>query len=157
MYLMAEKYASNYEFSSETDKKMVPLVLEASNMTHLLEKSTPSIYVEVTVAYWRKANAIHSWFVQNVQDGKDECQRSYVEREQLEKLRDTCVQAIEAYKAGDFEKAEELLTPQSGFFFGSTEIDEYYLHDLEYTRDRLKFLLEDEAARDCSFYYQASW
>ena len=25
------------------------------------------------VGYWRKANAIHGWFVRNVQNGKDDC------------------------------------------------------------------------------------
>ena len=30
------------------------------------------------VGYWRKANAIHNFFVVKVQGGRDECQRSYV-------------------------------------------------------------------------------
>lgn len=157
MYLVAKKYADNYAFSDEKDKKMVAVVLKAANMTHLIDEHSPNIYVETTVAYWRKANAIHSWFVQNVQDGVDECQCSYVSREKLELLRDTCVKAINAYHAGDLEKVEELLTPKSGFFFGSTDIDEWYLSKLEYTRDRLTFLLQDEEAKNCVFYYQASW
>jgi hypothetical protein len=74
MYLKAKKYAANYAFSDEKDKKMVAVVLKAANMTHLIDEDSPNIYVETTVAYWRKANAIHSWFVQNVQDGVDECQ-----------------------------------------------------------------------------------
>ena len=24
-------------------------------------------------AYWRKANQIHNWFVENIQDGEDDC------------------------------------------------------------------------------------
>ena len=30
------------------------------------------------VAYWRKFNALHNWFVQNCQDGVDECQYAEV-------------------------------------------------------------------------------
>ena len=29
--------------------------------------------VSTTIGYWRKANAIHSWFVKNVQYGQDDC------------------------------------------------------------------------------------
>lgn len=38
------------------------------------------------VGYWRKANAIHNWFVENVQNGIDECQDSHVSREKLAEL-----------------------------------------------------------------------
>ena len=42
------------------------------------------------VAYWRKANAIHRWFVNNVQDGIDECQETIVTRNQLFTLLQIC-------------------------------------------------------------------
>ena len=31
------------------------------------------IYEDNQIASWRKANAIHKWFVDNVQDGVDDC------------------------------------------------------------------------------------
>ena len=40
--------------------------------------------------YWRKANAIHGWFVRNCQDGVDECEPADVTREQLEQLVADC-------------------------------------------------------------------
>ena len=41
------------------------------------------------VAYWRKVNAVHAWFVQTVQGGVDECQiGSSLTRDQLVELRD---------------------------------------------------------------------
>lgn len=41
------------------------------------------------VAYWRKVNAVHAWFVQTVQGGVDECQvGSSLTRDQLMELRD---------------------------------------------------------------------
>jgi hypothetical protein len=104
------------------------------------------------VAYWRKANAIHAWFVKNVQEGRDECQESYVSREQLEELVEVCKQVIEKPKL-----STELLPPQSGFFFGSTEVDEWYLHDLEHTVKTLQKALAEPAFNKGDFYYQSSW
>lgn len=42
------------------------------------------------VGYWRKANHIHKWFVDNVQDGNDDCHEYYVPIKKLHELRDTC-------------------------------------------------------------------
>ncbi len=106
------------------------------------------------VAYWRKANAVHNWFVTNVQGGVDECQKSYVSREQIEELIAATQEALDAYNAGDAKKAEDVLTPTSGFFFGSTEVDDYYKQDLESTIEQLKPLLEVQGV---DFAYQASW
>lgn len=103
-------------------------------------------------AYWRKANAIHAWFVKNVQDGKDECQETYVDREQLQELIDTCKKVL-----ADHSLADKLLPAQSGFFFGSTNYDEWYFSDLQYTVDRLKKVLAHLAFEHCDFYYRSSW
>lgn len=48
------------------------------------------ITIEEQVAYWRKANAIHGWFVDNVQDGKDDCGDYYVGMETLKELHKVC-------------------------------------------------------------------
>ncbi len=42
------------------------------------------------VGYWRKANHIHKWFVDNVQDGEDDCREYYVSIKQLHELRNIC-------------------------------------------------------------------
>lgn len=47
------------------------------------------------VCYWRKANAIHGWFVQNVQGGEDDCGIYTVELGQLAELRDACKNVLE--------------------------------------------------------------
>jgi hypothetical protein len=107
-------------------------------------------YVVEEVGYWRKANQIHEWFVQNVQDGKDECQESYVSREQLEELLGVC-RIVKI----DKEKAQQLLPTQSGFFFGGTEYDEYYYQDIDNTIEILEEALSDESADE--FAYRASW
>ena len=49
--------------------------------------------LSINIMYWRKANAIHNWFVVNCQKGVDECQRTYIERSQLVELKDACDKA----------------------------------------------------------------
>jgi hypothetical protein len=49
----------------------------------------------------------------------------------------------------------EPLAPTEGFFFGSTEKDEYYYKDLEYTVEVANSLLTNK--EDYVFIYRASW
>lgn len=46
------------------------------------------------IGYWRKANAVHGWFVRECADGVDECQEIFVSREQLLQLRSDCNNAL---------------------------------------------------------------
>jgi len=46
------------------------------------------------VGYWRKANAIHGWFVRELAGGIDECQPIHVSRENLITLRQLCLEAL---------------------------------------------------------------
>ena len=113
---------------------------------------------------WRKANAIHKFFVDEVQEGDDNCERHYVSRETLEELLDriTTILDIKTPVAREM-KAEELLpTNNIGCFFGSKEYDDWYYKDLEDTKNTLEKVFEYEKnaeAGKCfdSFYYQSSW
>ena len=103
------------------------------------------------VMYWRKENAIHAWFVKNVQDGKDECQESSVSVESLTKLANLCEQAVK-------EKNPDLLPTQGGFFFGSTGYDEYYYQSLEETSKVIREELNSNSSLGRTEYiYQSSW
>jgi hypothetical protein len=102
-------------------------------------------------AYWRKANHIHKWFVDNVQDGQDDCGTYHVSREQLTELRNVCQQVLD-----DRDQACDLLPTRDGFFFGGTDYDEYYWDSLEYTVEQLDKLL-DPKYDDFDFEYQSSW
>jgi hypothetical protein len=73
-----------------------------------------------------------------------------VYRDKIEQLRDTCMEVL-----ADNSKAEELLPSASGFFFGSTEYDEYYFGDLQVTVEMLNRALELPEMYD--LYYQSSW
>lgn len=102
------------------------------------------------IGYWRKANAIHNWFVKTCQDGIDECKKTLVTKDQLQELLELCNRVI-----FNRELAEELLPTQGGFFFGGTDYDEYYFGDLEETVDIIEKALETPDGYN--IYYQSSW
>ena len=113
---------------------------------------------------WRKANAIHKFFVDEVQEGDDNCQRHYVPRETLQELLDriTTILDIKTPVAREM-KAEELLpTDIEGCFFSSKEYDDWYYKGLEETKKILEKVFEYEENAESgkcfdSFYYQSSW
>lgn len=151
MYLTAEKYVSGYDHDKNEN---FGKVLDLFNLNE--DDVHNSITVNITVGYWRKANAIHNWFVQNIQDGRDDCQRSYVRREKLLELKSKCEAALAAYNNGDKDTAENLIPPTSGFFFGSTEVDDWYKADLVETIKIINTCLSDKL-NGFGFYYQSSW
>ncbi|MEA2037102.1 MAG: hypothetical protein U9O94_06310 [Nanoarchaeota archaeon] len=103
------------------------------------------------VAYWRKANQIHKWFKNNCGYENDDTDKLVkVSREQLKQLRSICI-LVNA----DHSKAEELLPTEEGFFFGSTDYDEYYYDDLENTIEQLTALIENRTIQ--KFFYHAWW
>lgn len=108
-------------------------------------------YVILHVHSWRKANAIHQWFVDNVQDGEDNCQEYYVRREDLEKLRNLCTEVL------DGAPPEDRLPTAEGFFFGSTEYDEGYREDLRETVAVIDKALTDFPEGQWDFRYSSSW
>lgn len=118
---------------------------------------------EIDEVYWRKFNAVHKWFVDNVQDGIDDCERYSVSEEQLKELL-SIVSLILNIKSVDdtegYNLASELLPTQEGFFFGTTHINEDYWDYLEYTKEQLEGILSDEnnlKHEDCFYTYRASW
>jgi hypothetical protein len=117
------------------------------------EHQHPLMSITEQVGYWRKANAIHNWFVNNVQDGVDDCAfHNEVTKEYLEELRDICHEVL-----CNHDLAESLLPTQSGFFFGSTVYDEWYIDDLKKTIDIVDKVLETTNFDTHMIYYVSSW
>jgi hypothetical protein len=145
MYLYAQKFVSNsppFKEGSRHEEIVDALDAQAFAKGHIV--------TQMEVAYWRKANAIHGWFV----DGEDDdCSPIHVPRESLVRLRDTCKELLTDKNP---DKAEELLPPMGGFFFGSTDIDEWYWENVQETATLLDNILT-EVPEDWSFEYQASW
>jgi hypothetical protein len=107
--------------------------------------------VTIEAMYWRKANAIHKWFVDKVQDGEDNCSEFEVSLAQLEELLEVIEQVLE-----NPDRAGELLPPQAGFFFGGTDMDQWYWDDLKQTQSKLQELFTRDW-KSWDFYYRASW
>jgi hypothetical protein len=159
-YLYARKYvsANNYSRDEEGNFSATPNpefsnIMEQSDLPLDINKYTfsGSANVAIQVGYWRKANAIHGWFVNELANGVDECQEIYVPREKLSELRDLCKSALK-----EPAMAGEILPPTAGFFFGSNEVDEWYMDDLKTTIEMIDFILAN-TSEDYDFFYQASW
>ena len=152
-YLYASNYLSGGFWQEQAKQEAYAKVAEAIGSKDFEYDEFPSITVDVKIAQWRKANQIHQWFVDNAQDGEDDCKKYYVTRGQLQELNDVCMQV---WKSKDKELAEELLSPSQGFFFGSYEIDEWYWEQLEDTLMQLGRVLTT-VPEGWSFAYQSSW
>ena len=161
MYLHAKKYVEkiNWEkldrdndIGMDSPEVVNPLWNEIVSVSGLSDVATDiyGVHVEVTCAYWRKANQIHKWFVDNVQGGNDNCGEYYVSNEKLNQLRETCRQAL-------FAKDPSLLPPQVGFFFGSYDIDEWYWQDIKDTIKKIDRVSALPEMSKLSFYYTSSW
>ena len=161
MYLSARKHLakinwqalqSNDELSYNSPEAVYPEFNDLLELTQLSDVAT-DIYgaeVSVTCAYWRKANQIHNWFVTNVQNGVDDCGDYYVSQDKLKELLIICEHSMEN---GD----PSLLPPQAGFFFGGTDIDEWYWRDLKTTITQLRRIFAFPDVDNLSFYYSSSW
>ena len=160
MYLeiRRDEYVSHYT-KSRTLKREYPKFLQ-DNFPNLPPIQSVSRKTYFEVGYWRKANAIHNWFVENCGGGEDTCQQMYVSLEKLEELLDICKQVSK-----DHNLAPALLPTQSGFFFGSTEYDDWYFDKIEDTIKIIEPVIEflkniTDKCKSNDWWdvvYQASW
>ena len=181
MYLKKKRYiGAQYEHRNIIGK--VEIKKDGKEIPINFNKIT---YIEEDAGYWRKANAIHKWFVDNVQEGNDDCGEYWVSREKLQELLKICKQVKEIAKLKDgtinngyilkngeweqikekgkyitnAEEIEELLPTEDGCFFGSTDYDEYYLQDINNTINIIEkiFKEDDKDDYEIDYYYQSSW
>ena len=161
MYLHAKKYVEKIDWtkldrdndlgmdSPEVVNDLFTQIVNTSGMSEVAH-SIYGLEVGVTCAYWRKANQIHAWFVDNVQGGNDNCGEYYVSHEKLTELLNLVNEALS-------KRDPNLLAPRAGFFFGSYDIDEYYWADLKDTKKQLERVLAMPEMSKLSFYYTSSW
>lgn len=143
-------------------------------------------YVEEEVMYWRKANHIHAWFVDNVQKGIDDCGTYCIPPDALRRLLNACEDVIKAsmlvdgqvyvgttYNAdhpegiaerrpgkviADATVAMRLLPTREGCFFGCYAYDEDYLDEVKRTKLWItRTLAQLEAGVPGDLYYHSSW
>lgn len=147
MYLERHHYVKQWDHTPPADRYTVATTKGGEPTTIKPERVT---YIVEQVAQWRKANEIHRWFVEAVQEGEDDCRDYYVSRDQLAELIGLAQQVI-----AEPGKALELLPTESGFFFGGTEYDDDYFDDLKRTVEMLTAILAEP--EEGEFRYRASW
>ncbi len=149
-YLTAEKYYSGYAFQDEEKRQQYKDIIIAANGQDVADEDCPMATVGITLGTWRKASAIHNWFVNTVQQGHDDCGRYLVSREDLKVLHDQCQHVINFP-----EEANDRLPAKEGLFFGSTNHDLSYLGTLCETVDIIEKALRTDDSWE--FYYSSSW
>ena len=143
MYLTAKRYI--YTFGD--DDKDLRDVLEQLKVNDMSIKE-----LSYEAGYWRKANQIHKWFVDNVQGGNDNCGEYLVTTEELERLLELVNEVLR-----NKDKAKELLPTTNGFFFGDISYDESYFDDLINTKAIIENVLSIVELRKYDIYYSSSW
>jgi len=138
------------------------------------------------IMYWRKANHIHGWFDKKLNgiDNQKQHAISYDMLEDLlmdcirvkdsliaggTYLKDTVIERSYNVDKSKWEDkveprphfknttvAKQILPPTEGFFFGSDDIDEWYLKDIEETIETLSTVLSTKEKGE-RFYYYAWW
>lgn len=136
------------------------------------------------LVYWRKANAIHKYFCDIGKEIEEE-QSYLIKKEDLENLVNLCDKLLKKVILKDGkvsvgkryisendcwedmledgkivinpEVCEELLPTESGFFFGSTDYDEYYIRQIERTKNEIEQVLKSTDFDKDDIYYLASW
>jgi len=178
MYLTRTSYVKNREHHAPRDRHRVTVLKGGVPRADIKPERIQTVVEEI--AYWRKANAVHRWFVAHVQGHNDDCRPYPVTRGQLAKLVETCRRVLEKselvpgtvkngirYENGvaspileagriikDATTAKRLMPTQSGFFFGSTDYDEYYHDALRDTVQQIEPVLSEPGD---DYEYQASW
>jgi hypothetical protein len=144
MYLNAKRYLYR-----EKDKEIVDVIKaeQISGMGDMRPKE-----ITCPVMYWRKANHIHRWFVEQVQDRTDDCGEYEVMDRQLRELVGICKQVL-----SDRSLAPKLLPVQEGFFFGGKDYEDWYFEDVKATVEALDKVLSTEGIEEWNFYYRSSW
>ena len=180
MYLSKKTYVKQWSHNKPEDQYEVSV--KKGGVTYPNIRQERVSYVTEEIAYWRKANQIHGWFVNNCEERIPDVKYD-VTREDLETLLETCekvlnlldksekttTQIVGGWRNGEEYKVDhdvftntdeilELLPPTQGFFFGSDNIDEWYRENIVETISSLKDELstpKDGYGSDYEYY--ASW
>ena len=159
MYLYLKIYDSVSIHDNNYNEKVKDFY--PKDIKELADKNGVTLYFKetsYTIGYWRKANAIHGYFVNVLNNGIDKCEEIYVSLDNLQDL----LKIVQQVKA-DHNLASQLLPTCEGFFFGSVEYDEYYWQDLDKTEriltNTINLITNYRKGKkvSCSVYYQASW
>lgn len=123
--------ATNYDFKID---QYTAGVMPFPELKEALAKEVGMHYQQYD-AYFRKVNFLFKYFEDR---GKMVDQYyAFVEPEDVEDIIDKCEDILK-----DHSLAHELLPTQKGFFFGSTDYDEWYFHDVKDCLKQMKQYLK---------------
>jgi len=155
MYLTRKIYLGTskcYAFCRNTKTK---IIIETNEIK--IERDDAIEEYTIREGYWRKANHIHKWFVDNVQNGYDDCNEYYVEVNKIKELKTICQRVLE-----NRSLAKTMLPRNEGFYFGSLEYGDDYFYELIKTIKIIDAVLAGKA-RDkqdgifSTLEYSSSW
>lgn len=159
MYLNVVKYfwSSEQEKPDELQKLVTLFNLKGNKIFEDMQDYKLES-LKFKCGYWRKANHIHNWFVENVQNNDDDCGYYDVSFEELQKLLNIVKEILEIKNKGKrIKKAKELLPTTEGSFFGGLSYDIYYFEQLKDTKKIIEKLFKVKNIKDYDIEYHASW
>lgn len=162
MYLYERHYLTSRGTKkgyTKNNQLTIKVPKEYGSMEFVKKKLKNVKYVYCEVGYWRKANAIHQYFLDKCGNGRNTDDLDGVDlfpsKADLQDLKQICLELLGYYGKKFQQKAAELLPTADGFFWGSTEYDKYYRASL---RDTIKIInklhLDDEYIQ---VIYNADW
>lgn len=144
-------YLRNYE-----EKISLDIPFETLDNGYYIDKEENAYVIsgEYEIAYWRKANQIRHWFVNHIEEFKEDHNGGYytITKELLEELIEDCNSVLTNH-----DMAEDILPTSSGFFFGSTRYDEWYYNQLENTIDQCERVINETDWENEVIVYHESW
>jgi len=109
--------------------------------------SFENYYYAESDVYFRKVNFVYNFFADKLEN---EC--CFADKADIEELISRCDKVL-----ADHSLAEELLPTRSGFFFGSTDYDEWYFKDVEDCKKQMENLLSKYDDETDVIYFIMSW
>ena len=103
-----------------------------SKLINELEDEKEKINPWNEVAYFRKVNFLIPFF-----GYEENCSNIEIDKYQVEDLIEACKEVL-----ANHDKASFLLPTQAGFFFGSTDYDDWYFDDVESVKTTFDSILE---------------
>ena len=164
MYFSRRTYVSSFKSTrdadgnwGERDVNNMELKFDDADLSHINLQNVR--YIEELFGEFRKFNALHAYVVDNFGGGRDECQIIYLDIDNLIQIHEMLSLVKESLSIGDKVIASQTLPPSEGFFFGSTEIDEWYEKDVNEAVEVFGKIIEEHSivGHNASYSYQASW
>lgn len=141
IYFAKAKRSAYYKY--QEDEREFDKLSEEEKEEIWAKNEQPKIEGNEEIGYFRKVN-----FLMQELAYYGNCEFKEITRDSLEELKRKCLAVLENH-----ELAEDLLPTCSGFFYGSTEYDEWYFQDVQAVLDWVEGVLENLAGDEVVLMY----